>query len=49
MNITRRELSRGLLAPLALAPPAAAQHPDTPARRRATKVFKEVAASLPST
>ena len=47
MTITRRALSAGWLAPLALAAPAtAAQRPDTPARRRATKVFKEVAASL---
>src|SRR5271157_6628442 len=49
MKITRRRaLSTGLVAPLALAASEAAaqQHPDTPARRRATKVFKEVAASL---
>jgi hypothetical protein len=48
MNITRRALSAGLLAPLGLAArgEAAEQHPDTPARRRATKSFKEVAASL---
>ncbi len=46
MNITRRALSAGLLAPLGLAAPAAAQRPDTPARRRATRRFKEVAASL---
>ena len=47
MNITRRALSAGLLAPLGLAARGeAAQHPDTPARRRATKTFKEIAASL---
>ena len=47
MKLSRRELSAGLLAPLGLAAPAAAaQRPDTPARRRATKTFKEVAASL---
>jgi len=48
MKFTRRALSAGLLAPFALATPQAAdqQHPDTPARRRATKIFKEVAASL---
>jgi len=48
MKFTRRTLSTGLLAPFAFAAPEAAaqQRPDTPARRRATKVFKEVAASL---
>jgi hypothetical protein len=47
MRITRRALSAGLLAPLGLAAQEnAAQRPDTPARRRATKRFKEVAASL---
>src|SRR5690349_2208704 len=47
MAITRRALSAGLLAPLGLAAAApAAQRPDTPARRRATKRFSEVAASL---
>jgi hypothetical protein len=48
MKFTRRMLSAGLLAPFAFATPEAAapQHPDTPARRRSTKVFKEVAASL---
>jgi hypothetical protein len=46
MDITRRSLSAGLLAPLGLAAQAQAARPDTPARRRATKVFKEVAASL---
>ena len=47
MTLTRRALSAGLLAPLGLAAPAtAAQRPDTPARRRAMKTFKEVAASL---
>jgi hypothetical protein len=47
MKFTRRGFSAGLLAPLGLAAAEAApQRPDTPARRRATKVFKEVAASL---
>ena len=46
MDITRRSLSAGLLAPLGWAAQARAARPDTPARRRATKVFKEVAASL---
>jgi hypothetical protein len=48
MKFTRRALSAGLLAPFAFATPEAAdpQRPDTPARRRATKTFKEVAASL---
>src|SRR5690349_18886063 len=46
MNITRRALSAGLLSPLGFAASAQAARPDTPARRRATKVFKEVAASL---
>ncbi len=46
MKITRRAMSAGLLAPLGLAGQAQAARPDTPARRRATKVFKEVAASL---
>ena len=49
MKFTRRALSAGLLAPLGLASPNAApepQRPDTPARRRAEKVFKEIAASL---
>jgi hypothetical protein len=51
MTISRRALPAGLLAPLGFAaarPPAdgAPQRPETPARRRAMKVFKEVAASL---
>ncbi len=46
MDLTRRALSAGLLAPLGMAALNAATHPDTPARRRATKTFKEVAASL---
>lgn len=47
MRITRRALSSGILAPFAVAAQTtAAQRPDTPARRRATKRFKEVAASL---
>jgi len=48
MKLTRRALSAGFLAPLGLAPPAesAAQREETPARRRARKVFKEIAASL---
>ena len=46
MNVTRRALSAGLLAPLGLSTLQAAARPDTPARRRAMKTFKEVAASL---
>jgi hypothetical protein len=46
MKITRRALSAGLLAPLGLAASPQAARPDTPARRRATKIFKEVTASL---
>jgi hypothetical protein len=47
MKFTRRALSAGLLVPFGFAAAQAApQHPDTPARRRATKVFKEIAASL---
>jgi hypothetical protein len=48
MKISRRALSASLLAPFAFATPGASaqQRPDTPARRRATKVFKEIAASL---
>ena len=47
MRITRRALSAGLLSPVGLSSQAgAAQRPDTPARRRATLRFKEVAASL---
>lgn len=46
MNITRRALSAGLVAPLGLSTLDAASRPDTPARRRAMKRFKEVAASL---
>jgi hypothetical protein len=47
MKLTRRALSAGLLAPFGFAAAQGApQRPDTPARRRATKVFKEVAASL---
>ena len=47
MKLTRRDLSTGLLAQLGVSAAAdAAQRPDTPARRRATKTFKEVAASL---
>ena len=48
MELTRRALSAGILGPLglaaSLAPPA--QREETPARRRARKVFKEIAASL---
>jgi hypothetical protein len=47
MKLTRRALSAGLLAPFGLA--AAERAPErslSPARRRATKIFKEVAASL---
>ena len=48
MKITRRSLSAGLLAPFGLVAPSssAAQRQDSPARTRATKVFKEIAASL---
>jgi hypothetical protein len=48
MKLTRRELSAGLLAPLAAgaASPASAPREETPARRRARKTFKEIAASL---
>jgi len=46
MDMTRRALSAGLLAPLGFGASAQAARPDTPARRRATRVFKEVAASL---
>lgn len=47
MNMTRRALSAGMLAPLGMAALATgAQPPDTPGRRRATRVFKEIAASL---
>ena len=47
MKITRRALSAGFLLPPGLAAQVnASQRSDTPARRRATKSFKEVAASL---
>jgi hypothetical protein len=46
MDLTRRALSAGLLAPLGITALDAAARPDTPARRRAMKRFKEVAASL---
>lgn len=48
MDISRRALSAGLFAPFGFGFAARAQaaRPDTPARRRATKVFKEVAASV---
>ena len=47
MKLSRRALPAGLLAPFGFAAPAAvAERPDTLARRRATKTFKEVAASL---
>ena len=46
MKLTRRALSAGLLAPLGLAAAGPPQRPDTPARRRAAKLFKEIAASL---
>ena len=49
MKITRRALSAGMMAPFGMAssePVPAPQRPDAPARRRATKVFKEIAASL---
>jgi hypothetical protein len=47
MMLTRRELSGGLLLPFGLAAAESAfEHPSTPARRRATRVFKEIAASV---
>src|SRR3954453_5622747 len=47
MRFTRRQLSAGLLGPFGLAGTVpAAQRPDTPGRRRATRTFKEIAASL---
>src|SRR5690348_5092006 len=46
MDLTRRALSAGLLAPLGITALDAAARPDTPDRRRAMKRFKEVAASL---
>ncbi len=48
MKLTRRTLSTSLLAPLGLAAQArsAATPAESPARRRARKVFKEIAASL---
>jgi hypothetical protein len=47
MHITRRALSTACLAPLGLAAQTrAAQRPESAARRRATRTFKEVAASL---
>ncbi|MFB3828194.1 MAG: hypothetical protein ACE15B_15605 [Bryobacteraceae bacterium] len=42
MRVTRRALAASVLAP----PGIAAARPDTPARRRAARTFKEVAASL---
>src|SRR5574340_1004149 len=48
MTLTRRALSAGLLAPLGPVARAqsGAQREESPARRRARKIFKEVAASL---
>ncbi len=48
MQLTRRALSAGFLAPVGLAAQArtAAVQQESPARRRARKVFKEIAASL---
>ena len=46
MDVTRRALTAGLLAPLGMTTLNAAARPDTPARRRAMKRFSEVAASL---
>lgn len=47
MKLSRRTLSSGLLAPFGLAAqPRPAAPAESPARRRARKVFKEIAASL---
>src|ERR1041385_1616783 len=46
MDVTRRALSAGLLAPLGMTALQAAARPDTQARQRAMKTFKEVAGSL---